>query len=232
MIDTLYLIISIVLAAAFFRIVKLLGVRNQVVRKITPALTLVELLLWTIIIFWSASIFLSTRSYYPVLVITLALLFTLMLTWFYLKDIVAGYIFRLRHNPVKGQILTCENIHGIVRTLGISQLTVETDEGRWLRIPYSSLVAQSLSLQSPRLVIPGETTLELSISNWDNPGKIESIVKTVLAQSPWWIASKPINIQFIPELNKLNISFFLLDPVYVQLVKERFISSLGETKGS
>src|SRR5690606_24198984 len=163
---------------------------------------------------------------------TLALLFTLMLTWFYLKDIVAGYIFRLRHNPVKGQILTCANIHGIVRTLGISQLTVETDEGRWLRIPYSSLVARSLSLQFPRQVIPGETTLELSISNWDNPGKIESIVKTVLAQSPWWIASKPINIQFIPEENKVNISFFLLDPVYVQLVKERFISSLGETKGS
>ena len=213
---------------AFFRIARLLGVRNRIVQKITPVLTILELLLWTIIIFWSASIFLSSRSYYPILVITLAVLFTLLLTWFYLKDIVAGYIFRVRHNPVKGQILTCETVHGSVRILGLSQLTVETDEGQWLRIPYSSVVNRSLSLQSPRQIVPGETTLELSVHRWDNPGKLEKMLKKVLAQSPWCIASKPINIQFIPEENKVKISFFLLDYVYVQQVKDRLASSLRE----
>ncbi len=228
MINTFYLIVTVALMLAFFRIARLLGVRNRIVQKITPVLTILELLLWTIIIFWSASIFLSSRSYYPILVITLAVLFTLLLTWFYLKDIVAGYIFRVRHNPVKGQILTCETVHGSVRILGLSQLTVETDEGQWLRIPYSSVVNRSLSLQSPRQIVPGETTLELSVHRWDNPGKLEKMLKKVLAQSPWCIASKPINIQFIPEENKVKISFFLLDYVYVQQVKDRLASSLRE----
>jgi hypothetical protein len=211
---------------AFFRIARLLGVRNKIVQKVMPVLAILELLLWTIIIFWSANIFLSSRSYYPILVITLAVLFTLTLTWFYLKDIVAGYIFRVRHNPVKGQILTCEAVHGSVRMLGLSQLTVETDNGQWLRIPYSSVVTRSLSLQSPRHTILGETTLELSVHRWDNPVKMERMLKKVLAQSPWCIASKPINVEFFPEENKVKISFSLLDHVYVQLVKDRLASSL------
>jgi hypothetical protein len=226
MINTLYLIVTVALMLAFFRIARLLGVRNRIVQKVSPVLTILELLLWTIIIFWSASIFLSSRSYYPVLVITLAVLFTLLLTWFYLKDIVAGYIFRVRHNPVKGQILTCETIQGSVRKLGLSQLTVETDKGQWLRIPYSSVVTRILSLQSPRRIVPGETILELTVNRWYNLGKMEKILKKVLAQSPWCIASKPINIQFILEENKVKISFFVLDPIYVQQVKDRLANSL------
>lgn len=229
MISTFYLIISVLLVLVFFRIARIVGVRNRAVQKVFPFLTILELLLWTIIIFWSASIFLSSRSYYPILVITLAVLFTLMITWFYLKDIVAGYIFRVRHNPVRGQILTCEGVQGSVRMLGLSQLTVETEEGQRLRIPYSSIVTCSLSLQSPRQSVLGETTLELSVHRWDNPDKMERMLRKVLAQSPWFIASKPISIQFIPEDNKVRISFSLLNHVYLQQVKGRLESSLRLT---
>jgi hypothetical protein len=226
MINTFYLVIAIALMLVFFRGARLLGVRNRIVQKVSPVLSILELVLWTIIIFWSASIFLSTRSYYPHLVIILAILFTLMLTWFYLKDIVAGFIFRVRHNPVKGQILTCESIHGSLRKLGLSQLTVETDGGQRIRVPYSSVVTRSLSLQSPRHIVPGETTLELPVEKVDNPGKVERTLKKILAQSPWCIASKPITIQFLPQESKIKISFFLLDPVYLQAVKDRLTSSL------
>jgi hypothetical protein len=233
MISTFYLIVAVAVMLAFFRIARLLGVRNRVVQKVAPVLTILELCLWTIIIFWSASIFLSARTYYPILVITLAVFFTAMLTWFYLKDIVAGYIFRVRHNPVKGQVLTCGAIQGSVKILGLSQLTVETEGGQWLRVPYSSVVTRSLSLQSPRHVVPGEVTLELSAYKWDSPAQMERMLKNVLAQAPWCIASKPINIQFIPEVNKVKISFSLLDHVYIKLVKDRLVNSLEKLeKGS
>jgi hypothetical protein len=228
MINTFYLVIAVALMLAFFRTARLLGLRNKIIQKISPVLSLLELVLWTIIIFWSVGIFLSTRSYYPHLVIILAILFTLMITWFYLKDIVAGFVFRVRHNPVKGQILTCESIHGSLRTLGLSQLTVETDGGRRIRVPYSLVVTRSLSLQSPRHIVPGETTLELTVEKVENPGNMERTVKKILAQSPWCIASKPITIQFIPEENKIKIAFFLLNPVYLQAVKDRLANSLKE----
>lgn len=225
--NTFYLIIAVGLTLTFFRIVRLLGMRNKIIEKVTPVLVVLELILWTIIIFWSANIFLSSRSYYPVLVITLAIIFTLMVTWFYLKDIVAGYIFRLRHNPVKGQTFTCDAVHGSVRTLGISQLTIETGEGQWLRVPYSSVVTRSISLQSPRQVVAGETTLALSVNKWCNPSAMERTIKKVLAQAPWCIASKPISIQFVPEENTVKISFFLLDQVYAQSVKDRLEHGLA-----
>ena len=211
MISTFYLVISVAIVLVFFRIARIVGVRNRVVQKVSPFLTILELLLWTIIIFWSANIFLSSRSYYPILVITLAVLFTLMITWFYLKDIVAGYIFRVRNNPVRGQILTCEGVQGSVRMLGLSQLTVETEEGQWLRIPYSSIVTCSLSLQSPRQNIPGETTLELSVHGWDNPDKMERMLKKVLAQSPWFNCLQSLsNIQFVRRPTKKFIFLLIM----------------------
>ncbi|MEJ7646529.1 MAG: hypothetical protein WKF87_18165 [Chryseolinea sp.] len=226
MLNTIYLIAAVALTLALFRIARVLGVHNRTVQKVMPVLVMLELVLWTIIVFWSTSIFLSSRSYYPILVLTLAIVFTLLITWFYLKDIVAGYIFRMRHNPVKGQILTCQTGHGSIRILGLSQLTIETKEGRWLRIPYSSVVTNSLSLQSPQRIIAGETTLELSAIRWDNPSKMERVLKKALAQSPWWISSKPIKIHFSPEEKRIKISFFLLDHVYVQQVKDRLTTSL------
>lgn len=224
--NTFYLVISVALMLAFFRAARLLGVRNRIVQKVSPVLNILELISWTTIIFWAARIFLSTRSYYPYLVMILAILFTLMVTWFYLKDIVAGFIFRVRHNPVKGQVLTCEPIHGSVKKLGLSQLTIESDGGQRLRVPYSYIVTRSLSLQSPRHIIPGETTVELKVEKLDNPGKMERTLKQTLAQSPWCLASKPITIQFIPEENKVKLGFFLLDSVYLQLVKDRLVNSL------
>ncbi len=228
MMNTFYLVIAVALMLAFFRAARLLGVRNRIVQKVSPALNILELILWTKIVFWAARIILSTRFYYPYLVMILAILFTLMVTWFYLKDIVAGFIFRVRHNPVKGQVLACEAIHGSVRKLGLSQLTMETDGGQYVRVPYSLIVTRSLSLQSPRHTTPGETTVELEVEKLDNPGKVERRLKQILAQSPWCVASKPIAIQFIPAEKKVKIAFFLLDPVYLQLVKDRLVNSLDK----
>jgi hypothetical protein len=81
--------------------------------------------------------------------------------------------------------------------------------------------------------VPGEVTLELSAYKWDSPAQMERMLKNVLAQAPWCIASKPINIQFIPEVNKVKISFSLLDHVYIKLVKDRLVNSLEKLeKGS
>lgn len=228
--STFYLVITTALVLAFFRAARLLGVRNKIVQRILPLLNILELGLWTIIIFWSASIFLSTRSYYPYLVMILAILFTLMVTWFYLKDIVAGFIFRVRHNPIKGQILTCSAAHGGIRLLGLSQLTIETEAGQWMRVPYSAVVNSSLSLQSPRQVVSGETTVELNAVILENPGSMERTLRTILAQSPWCVTSKPITIQVMPEAERIRLSFFLLDPVYLPMVKARLRSALQKSE--
>jgi small-conductance mechanosensitive channel len=230
MINVIYFALAAVAMLAFFRITKILAFRSTIVQNILPALNILELILWTVIAFWSARMFLSTRSYYPHLVIILALLVAFMVTWFYIKDIVAGFLFRVRHNPIKGQTLRCESLKGSIRRLGISQVTVETEDGQWLRVPYSSIITRSLSLHSLRQTTPGETTLELGIETLKNPQHTEQRLRTILAQSPWCIVSKPLTIQFIPHENKIKISFFLIDPIYLQPVKDRLISCLDELK--
>ena len=97
---------------------------------------------------------------------------------------------------------------------GLSQLTVETEDGQWLRVPYSSVVNHSLSLQSPRKVVPGETMIELRVYKWDDPGKMEKDIKRVLAQSHGSLG-QAYQYPVLPGRIALEF-FFLLDPVYSQ----------------
>lgn len=220
--NTIYLTVAALFAVIFFRFAKLVSLRNRFTQRYLPLLNGLELALWTFIIFWSADLFLSDKQYYPYLIILMISLFMLLLVWYYVKDIVAGFLFRLRHNPIKGHLLDCEKLHGTIRDVGLSQLTVETAEGQWRKVPYSALVTQTLSIQSQHALSPGETVITVKLQGAVDPGYFARFVRETLALSSWCVASKPITVQpNQEEEGSMRISFFMLDPSYLSLAKDR-----------
>ncbi|MBK5277597.1 MAG: hypothetical protein JJE09_01920 [Bacteroidia bacterium] len=229
MTTTVYLIAAIAFILFLFRIVKLFSLRSKATQKYIPLVSALELTIWTSLVFWAINIFFSDISYYSFLVIILVTVFTLLLVWFYVKDIVAGSLFRVRHNPMKDQILHSAEIHGAIRKIGLSQLTVELTDGQLYRVPYSSLVSQKLSLQSPDSIAPGEIVIKVPIHTTIDPGYFTQRVRETLALSSWCVASKPISIQ--PDLSDegiLRISFFILDSSYQSLAKNKLISLVNQ----
>lgn len=220
MISTAYLIVAVIFAIIFFRIAKLVSLRSRVTHRYLPLLNALELALWTYIVFGTVDLLFSEKLYYPYLISLLITVSMGLLVWFYLKDIVAGFLFRIRHNPLKGQLLDEQQLHGTIRNIGLSQLTIETPEGQWRKVPYSLLVTRSLSLQSQHSYAPGETIIHIRLASAVDPGYLERIVRETLALSSWCVASKPITVQSDPEdESSLRISFFMLDPSYLALAK-------------
>ena len=68
--------------------------------------------MWVALFFWLVMILFSDKPYYPFLMALLLSLVAVLLVWFYRKDLVAGYIFRIRHNPEKGQRIQTETVKG------------------------------------------------------------------------------------------------------------------------
>jgi len=233
MISTVYLIVAVIFAIIFFRIAKLVSLRSRVTHLYLPILNALELALWTYIVFGTADLLFSEKQYYPYLISLFITVFTALLVWFYLKDIVAGFLFRIRHNPIKGQLLDDQVLHGTIRDIGLSQLTLETPEGQWRKVPYSALVTRTLSLQSQHTHAPGETVIRIRLATAVDPGYFQRIVRETLALSSWCVAAKPITIQSDPEDgNSLRISFFMLDPSYLALAKaqiDKLVLKFSET---
>ena len=228
MINLFYLAAGIILTFTVFRITSMLSLYNGFFQKISPVLHFGEFVAWVFIFWESVQIFFSAKLYYPYLAGLFAIIVTLLLVWFYIKDIIAGFIFRIRHNPLKGQILRCETIHGTIRSIGLSQILIETTEGQRNRVPYSIIVNRMLSLQPRRTVAPGEISLEFNVRDIEDFSHFEELVRETLAQSFWCIASKPIAIQAnAAGEDKIKISFFLLDPSYLSSARDRIINLIN-----
>jgi hypothetical protein len=222
MINIIYLIVTVGLTFVLAKTIKLICLRNKTTLKFIPFVSAFELAAWTSILFWAINIFFSNKSYYQYLIIILVLSLTLLLVWFYVKDVVAGFLFRMRHNPIKNQILHRKKLTGVIKNIGISQLSIEQADGKWYRIPYSSIVTQTLSLLSPRLQASGETTMKVQLSSNVDIEYFASRLRESLVLSSWCVATKPIRVQ--PDLageGSLLVSFYILSPSYQSLAKDK-----------
>lgn len=218
------LLFFIAVAAGFVfvaRIMRLIGTRKRTLRPYIPVFNLVEFTAWTALVFAVIKMFFSNSVYYSYLVLFIEIAYASLFIWYYLKDIVAGFLFRIRHNPIKGQLITNDTLHGTIKGIGTSQLIVESTSGTLTRVPYSGLVTKPLSLQIQYRNVPGETVLKFKLNTLKDHGTLERSVRKALALSSWCIASKPITITTDPaDHQSIDILFYMIDPVYVPLAKE------------
>gem|GEM_PF-1286478 len=231
MMNLIFLLGTTVLTVLLFRVLRLLGGHTKWIRSYAPYWSAAELVVWVALFFWLVQIFFSNKPYYPFLMAFLLSMVAVLLVWFYGKDLVAGFIFRIRHSPQKGQRIQTETVKGTIRDIGVSQLTVEMSDGRRTRIPFSSIVTQPLSLQSHHSLAPGETVLNVRMPESMDPGLFEQRIREALILSSWCVASKPILVQpALAEEGTLRISFFMLDPAYLSLAKERLAKLTAVTR--
>ncbi|MBL7870062.1 MAG: hypothetical protein JNM78_00515 [Cyclobacteriaceae bacterium] len=218
----IYLIITSGLTFIGVKTLKLICLRNKTTLKFIPFVSAFELVVWTSILFWAIDIFFSRKSYYLYLIIILVLSLTALLVWFYVKDIIAGFLFKIRHNPIKNQILQSKEWNGIIKKIGVSHLSIEQQDRKWHRIPYSLLVNVTLSLLSPRSQTSSETTMKVELNPNIDPEYFTARLRESLATSSWCVACKPILVQ--PDLAAegiLLISFYILNPSYQALAKDK-----------
>lgn len=179
--------------------------------RISNALYVVEFALWVIWLFQALSLVIGRSPVYPFVTVGLAFLLLILFSWFVLRDIIAGIIFRLQHVPRINQsirIISAGNQRGGEATpedsdyatgrivhLGITSLVLENEVGERIKMPYSMVVHRSIARSKDSEFI---TSYEFSLHLPKSVTK-DHLVKELQRQIlllPWSSTKQPPVIQW------------------------------------
>ena len=128
-----------------------------------------ELLVWTGWLFWVIRQLVRDQAIYAYFTVGVAFLLFGLLTWFLLRDVVAGIIFKLQHNLKVNQSIrivggsavaapvassggadgagghTPGTLTGRLLRLGITTVVLESTTGERIKIPYTKLINESVA---------------------------------------------------------------------------------------
>jgi small-conductance mechanosensitive channel len=136
-------VIILVIFRLFRYLLPLLFARKQGKTRILRVLPLVEAPVWAIYLSWYTFRFAEIRSVYAFVVIGVLLVVIFWISRFFLRDLIAGIIFRAFGRFRQGEVIVHKKFKGNIKEFGFLSLEVETADGQSVFIPYSALAGSA-----------------------------------------------------------------------------------------
>ncbi len=159
----------------------------------------IELIIWLGYIFWAVDFLFKKAFFYPYLIYILIIIVVSFLTWYLFKDIFAGIIFRIKHNLIPGSYIRAGEITGQIKSQQLTFMKIMTGDGQIIRMPYSMIILEAIT----ELAYPGapeEHTLHLIVDfSAGRTDDAESLIRTVILNSPWSNLKEDPIIKFLKE---------------------------------
>lgn len=188
-------------------------VSQSLFNKVAVSLPILELVAWITFIFWSTTYTLSGKSYYTVLVVVLVIVLVILLSWFLVRDYIAGVLLKSQQIYKNGQNIKTAQYSGRITRMGNLHLSLQTESGESARIPYSLLSNSVILKQKQDYADTNSFTLtvpqSLSKEAWTK--KLEADILF----SPWVSTKANPVIKIIEETNNsfvFSISVVTLNP--------------------
>lgn len=199
---TLAVFTCILLAANYlFRaFLKRMKKRNRLLSYIRRFLPLFELIAWSCYLIWTTNQVFKFSDYLVYLNFILAILLALFVSWYLIRDFVAGVQLKTRFNPAKGQIFHTQNIKGEIKKVGMLSLRIKSKEGGDLIIPYTRLQQESIRLNFLE-ESDADSKFMISVNTDLNEEQAAKKIEELIINSAWSsYKSKPI-IELIDQDN-------------------------------
>ena len=227
------IIIVILAAAIIFLVIRAirLGINSFIRNK--PGLSfpikiaiVAEFLIWLVFIFKSADYLFREKFFYNYLVVTLILIGLGFLTWFIIRDMIAGVIFRVKYNLKAGVHINAGGKSGQIKSQNLTSLTVRTNDGLIVNLPYSKLVNDVITEKVFR-GNPEEHILHLRIDLSSGRTNAEEIIRNALLCTPWSNLREEPSIRFVKENESgyfFEVTLFAVKMKHIKLIE----SALGK----
>ena len=124
-------------------VLPLIFARKRGKTMLLRALPMVETPVWILYLSWYIFRFAEIRSVYAFVVTGILLVVLFWLSRFFLRDLIAGIIFRATGRFRQGEVIVHGKFRGNIKTFTLLTLEVETADGQSLFIPYSELVGSA-----------------------------------------------------------------------------------------
>ena len=174
---------------------------RQKLKFILRYFPILELLASLFLIFWAIDFLFSTKPYYQTIILSLIISFIALISWFVLRDLIAGVVFRTQNKIASGSSIQFGNIGGKLLHVRSTHIVIETDQGRTIKIPFSRVLNEIVSEQSEEGVYT-DSVLRLKIRKNKNWKETESILKNILMNTPWRLLSHEPKINLLSEQDK------------------------------
>ena len=203
--EILFILISVSAVFVFFRITRILlkrfGQRYAMLKKLTRAYPVIEVIVWAVIIFWATSVLFGERVYYPYIVTAMAVITLALATWFYFRDVVAGMVFRSQNDLVPGDNIQVGPISGHLKSIHLTYVEVVSDNGSTIKIPNSRLSQELISASSTPEGLE-EFKIRLAVDRQLPKPEIEEMIRKEVANSPWCDYKNPPVIKLKDETDR------------------------------
>ena len=163
----------------------------------------VELLAWTGWLFWVIRLLIRDSTVYAYFTGGIAFLLFVVLTWFLLRDVVAGIIFKLQHNLKLNQSIrvgrdVLGETTGRLLRLGIATLVLESATGERIKIPYTKLINEAVARSEASDVIePFDFSLQVPTSM--SKDRWVTALRRQILLLPWALAKRMPVVQWQSE---------------------------------
>jgi hypothetical protein len=202
--------------------------RYSLLDRISNLIAGTEIVLWLVFVFWAAGYLFRDKFYYHYLIYALIFIITGLVAWFFLRDIIAGITFRIRHNLRNGSFVHLGDLSGQVKSQQLTCLTILTDDGKLARkIPYSKIINEVVT----EINYTGgqeEHTLHIRVDLSVGKNNAGPLIRSTLLNTPWCNLKEEPSIRFIEETEKGY--YFEVTLLSISLKNMKYLEiSLGET---
>ncbi|MGB3851452.1 MAG: hypothetical protein WA958_15900 [Tunicatimonas sp.] len=186
----------------------------------------VELLVWTGWLFWVVRQLVHHPAVYAYFTVGIAFLGMGLLTWFLLRDVVAGIIFKLQHNLKTNQWVRVgspdapTNRSGRLLRLGITSLVLES-AGERVKIPYTQLINEAVSRSELSEVVEPFNFL-LRVPTTQSKSAWMDTLRHQVLQLPWASARRAPLVQWESDderFHTFNLRVYSLNARHALLIE-------------
>ncbi len=180
------------LTAWFIKVLPVPKVYHNMLIKSYP---LVEFFVWVLFAYFVAGRLFKEAQYYEVLLLIITLVVISFVSWFFIRDFIAGIFIKSENLFEKGKKIKIEHIEGFINHVGYRTVEIKTDDGSLVKVPFSKLSSGVISFPGNENDILYKHSF--SINQPKNKAYPEYIanIRFLLLNSPWVAVTKEPHIE-------------------------------------
>lgn len=197
--------------------------KNRNIRDwINRYFSLFELFVWVLVGLWFLPYLMRKHIYagYGLALILFSIF--IWISWFGLKDLIAGFIFRSNSGLKKADHIEIGTIKGNILKMGYRNLVLDNASGNFISLPYSQIINQPITKLSST-EIRHSNTFELITSKIDNIQKLSSeITSRVIMHPRSSLVEKPI-VELIKDEKEtliFKVRIFAIENKFLSIIEE------------
>jgi len=229
------IIVFIVVLTTFFLIqfarilVKRFSKKYRLISDLKRLIPVISPIIWVVVGFWSMKYLFRDEVYYNLVMSSTIVIISALLGWFFMKDFIAGIVFRLQNKFTKGDYIQFGNFYGHLESMLLTHILIQTKENKLLKIPYSRLSSEVISEKMETKSFE-ESKFAIETNKTDSIKTTESAIRKMLLASPWLIINNNPEVNYISE-NELCYQFEIhvqaRNNTHINYVKEAINKKFG-----